>query len=144
MSELLTNCTIGTKILLPFGEEDNVSYSTKDISPFFGQIGPVYLFNDAITPEQVQGVFSLGPSYMHSFLDNESPLSSDGPFPGGIFDAKDGLAPKMILGLNAQVLFMLMFLICGAAMFCIAFISHRSYILCDRQVISEHCIMLHP
>lgn len=102
VSELLTNCTIGTKILLPFGEEDNVSYSTKDISPFFGQIGPVYLFNDAITPEQVQGVFSLGPSYMHSFLDNECPLSSDSPFPGGIFDAKDGLAPKMILGLNAQ------------------------------------------
>lgn len=102
VSEPLTNCTIGTKILLPFSEEDNTSYSIKDISPFLGQIGPIYLFNDAITAEQVQGIFSLGPSYMHSFLDNEYTMPSDNPLPGGIFDNKDGLAPKIIFGLNAQ------------------------------------------
>lgn len=50
------------------------------------------------------GIYSLGPSYMYSFLDNEYALSSDNPLPGGIFDAKDGLAPKIIFGLNAQVL----------------------------------------
>ncbi|KNA15279.1 hypothetical protein SOVF_099670 isoform A [Spinacia oleracea] len=102
VNDPLTKCAIGTKILLPFSEEENTSYSIKDISPFLGQIGPVYLFNDAITPEQVMGIYSLGPSYMYSFLDNQFSLSSDNPLPGGIFDTKDGLAPKIIFGLNAQ------------------------------------------
>ncbi|XP_021759768.1 BEACH domain-containing protein B-like isoform X1 [Chenopodium quinoa] len=102
VNDPLTKCAMGTKILLPFGDEENTSYSIKDISPFLGQIGPVYLFNDAITSEQVMGIFSLGPSYMYSFLDNEFAPSSDSPLPGGIFDTKDGLAPKIIFGLNAQ------------------------------------------
>lgn len=105
----LTKCAIGAKILLPFNDEENASVSTKDISPFLGQVGPVYLFNDAITPEQVVGIYSLGPSYMYSFLDNDYALSSDNPLPGGIFDAKDGLAPKIVFGLNAQVFFYLYF-----------------------------------
>ncbi|XP_057532553.1 BEACH domain-containing protein B isoform X2 [Amaranthus tricolor] len=98
----LTKCAIGAKILLPFNDEENASVSTKDISPFLGQVGPIYLFNDAITLEQVVGIYSLGPSYMYSFLDNDYALSSDNPLPGGIFDAKDGLAPKIVFGLNAQ------------------------------------------
>lgn len=65
------------------------------------------MFNDAITSEQVRGIFSLGPSYMYSFLDNEIAVYSDNPLPGGILDVKDGLASKIIFGLNAQVLLIL-------------------------------------
>lgn len=77
--------------------------SIKDSSPFLGQIGPVYMFSDAITSEQVQGIYSLGPSYMYAFLDNETAISTDNPMPAGILDAKDGLASKIIFGLSAQV-----------------------------------------
>lgn len=103
VNEALTNCSIGAKINLPSYEEDNAIFSIKDSSPFFGQIGPVYLFNDAITSEQVQGIHSLGPSYMYSFLDNEVSIFLDNPLPGGILDAKDGLSSRIIFGLNAQV-----------------------------------------
>lgn len=78
-------------------------YTIKEASPFLGQIGPVYLFNDVISSEQVQGLYALGPSYMYSFLDNEFSLFSGDPVPGGIFDVKDGLANKLIFGINAQV-----------------------------------------
>ncbi|XP_047328635.1 BEACH domain-containing protein B isoform X2 [Impatiens glandulifera] len=100
--ESLINCTIGSKIDLIAYEEDNSMHTIKNASPFYGQIGPVYMFNDAITSEQVQGIFSLGPSYMYSFLDSEGAVCSDNPLPGGILDAKDGLASKIIFGLNAQ------------------------------------------
>ncbi|CAK9186583.1 unnamed protein product [Ilex paraguariensis] len=102
VNESLTSCAIGSKINLPSYEEENAIYSGKDISPLFGQIGPVYMFSDAITSEQVQGIYSLGPSYMYSFLDGEIAVYSDSPLPGGVFDAKDGLASKIIFGLNAQ------------------------------------------
>lgn len=94
---------IGAPINLLSYEEDITSSSSKESSPFFGQIGPVYLFNDAITPEQVQGINFLGPNYMYSFLDNELTVSADNQLPSGVLDAKDGLASKIIFGLNAQV-----------------------------------------
>ncbi|KAJ0790760.1 putative transcription factor WD40-like family [Helianthus annuus] len=99
--EPLTSCMIGAPILHTF-EEDGVSSSIKESYPFFGQIGPLYLFSDVITSEQVQGIFSLGPSYMYSFLDNEFVVSGDNPLPTGVLDARDGLASKIIFGLNAQ------------------------------------------
>lgn len=102
VNESMTSCMIGSKISLPPYEDENAMCSIKDSSPFLGQIGPVYMFSDAITSEQVQGIYSLGPSYMYAFLDNEIAISSDNPMPGGIFDAKDGLASKIIFGLNAQ------------------------------------------
>ncbi|KAL6995196.1 hypothetical protein U1Q18_005331 [Sarracenia purpurea var. burkii] len=102
VNESMTNCMVGSKMSLPTYEEENAMYSIKDSSPFLGQIGPVYMFSDAITSEQVQGIYSLGPSYMYEFLDNEISVSSGNPFPGGIFDSKDGLASKIIFGLNAQ------------------------------------------
>lgn len=108
ISELLTSCAIGTKVNLPPHEEENTLYSMKESSPFLGQIGPIYMFNDVITSDQVLGIYSLGPSYMYSFLDNEVASSYDSPLPSGILDAKDGLASKMIFGLNAQVLFLFM------------------------------------
>lgn len=103
-SESLTSCMIGAKLKMPHYEDNVLKFeSIADSSPFFGQIGPVYLFNDAISAEQVQSIYSLGPSYMYSFLDNEAlPLSGD-KVPSGILDAKDGLASRIIFGLNAQV-----------------------------------------
>ncbi|GAB2294234.1 hypothetical protein Dimus_028451 [Dionaea muscipula] len=102
VNELSAHCAIGAKIPLLLHKEDKALHSIKDISPFAGQIGPAYMFSDAITSEQVLGIYSLGPSYMYSFLDNEMMISSDDPLPGGIFDAKDGLSSKIMFGLNAQ------------------------------------------
>ncbi|KAI4307513.1 hypothetical protein L6164_030691 [Bauhinia variegata] len=104
INESLTSCTIGAKIKMPPHEEDHAftSESLRDSSPFFGQIGPVYLFNDAISADQVQGIYSLGPSYMYSFLDNEALPLCDGKLPSGILDAKDGLASRIVFGINAQ------------------------------------------
>ncbi|KAK3423455.1 hypothetical protein EUGRSUZ_F00430 [Eucalyptus grandis] len=101
VNEQLTHCTIGAKVSLSINEEDGVIESRSSFA-FHGQIGPVYLFNDAITPELVQGVYSLGPSYMYSFLDHEIAPFSNNQLPSGILDAKDGLASKVVFGLNAQ------------------------------------------
>ncbi|KAI3460067.1 hypothetical protein Pfo_016730 [Paulownia fortunei] len=102
INEPLTSCTIGTKLNLPIYEEENVMHSVKDSYPFLGQIGPTYLFSDAISSELVQGICSLGPSYMYYFLDNEISVYVDNILSGGVLDAKDGLASKIIFGLNAQ------------------------------------------
>ncbi|KAJ6709641.1 hypothetical protein OIU74_010693, partial [Salix koriyanagi] len=102
VNELLTSNSIGMKINLPQNEEERFPDSIQDFFPFHGQIGPVYLFSDAISSEQVQGIYSLGPSYMYSFLDNEATPFYDSSLPSGILDAKDGLSSKIIFGLNAQ------------------------------------------
>ncbi|KAJ4830317.1 hypothetical protein Tsubulata_011294 [Turnera subulata] len=102
VTELLTSCNIGMKIEFPQHEDDSALDSIRDVFSFYGQIGPVYMFSDAISSEQVQGIYSLGPSYMYSFLDNEAAPSYDNPLPSGILDTKDGLASKIIFGLNAQ------------------------------------------
>ncbi|XP_038715869.1 BEACH domain-containing protein B isoform X2 [Tripterygium wilfordii] len=102
VNELLTSCAIGKKINLPRDEDDNAFDFIQDSFPFHGQIGPVYLFSDAISTEQVHSIYSLGPSYMYSFLDNEAAPFCDSPFPIGILDVKDGLAAKIIFGINAQ------------------------------------------
>lgn len=110
ISEPLTSCMIGAKFKMPHYEDSTLTFeSIRDSCPFFGQIGPVYLFNDAISSEQVQSIYSLGPSYMYSFHDNEAlPLSGD-KIPSGVLDAKDGLASRIIFGLNAQVLYLFLF-----------------------------------
>ncbi|XWS25391.1 hypothetical protein CRYUN_Cryun27aG0064600 [Craigia yunnanensis] len=102
VNELLTSCSIGTKMILPQNEEDDTRESIQDSFPFLGQIGPLYLFGDAISSEQVKALHSLGPSYMYSFLDNEATTFGDNPLPSGILDVKDGLASKIVFGLNAQ------------------------------------------
>ncbi|KAL1821830.1 hypothetical protein ACET3Z_016699 [Daucus carota] len=96
------SCTIGTKLDTPSTEDENSAHCIKESSPFFGQIGPVYMFSEPISSEQIQGIYSLGPSYMYSFLDNEIAFRSDSPLPVGILNAKDGLASKITFGLNAQ------------------------------------------
>ncbi|XP_010474048.1 PREDICTED: BEACH domain-containing protein B-like [Camelina sativa] len=103
VTDVLTSCLIGTRITLPQIQDNDGLESIRDVFPFFGQIGPVYLFNDSLSSEQVQAIYSLGPSYMYAFLENEmtGPFS-DNPFPSGILDGKDGLASKVSFGLNAQ------------------------------------------
>ncbi|KAK9032820.1 hypothetical protein V6N11_017863 [Hibiscus sabdariffa] len=100
VSELLTSCSIGTKIISP--KEDNPVETIQDSFPFLGQIGPLYLFGDAISSEQVKAIHSLGPSYMYSFLDSEATAFGDNRMPSGILGTKDGLQSKIVFGLNAQ------------------------------------------
>ncbi|KAE8719567.1 hypothetical protein F3Y22_tig00109945pilonHSYRG00247 [Hibiscus syriacus] len=101
VNEVLTNCSIGTKRNLP-QNEDITQDSIQEFPPFFDQIGSLYLFADAISSDQVKAVHSLGPSYMYSFLDNEANAFGGNPFPSGILYEKDGLASKILFGLNAQ------------------------------------------
>ncbi|KAG6608127.1 BEACH domain-containing protein B, partial [Cucurbita argyrosperma subsp. sororia] len=102
VNEPLTNCTVGAKFSASLSEEVDTKDSVDAAFPFLGQIGPVYLFSDAISSEQVQGIHSLGPSYMYSFLDNDIATFSENPLPRGILYAKESLASKIIFGLNAQ------------------------------------------
>lgn len=82
---------------------EEISPEARNSFPFHGQIGPIYLFNDALSAESVQAIYFLGPSYMYSFYDNESLSVNSSQFPSGILDTKDGLASKVIFALNAQV-----------------------------------------
>ncbi|EPS68659.1 hypothetical protein M569_06109, partial [Genlisea aurea] len=59
------------------------------------EIGPTYLFSDVISSEAVQCIYSLGPSYMYYFRDNDF-------FLNGVLDTKEAFAPKVIFGFNAQ------------------------------------------
>lgn len=88
---------------MPIYEEDGPR-ELRESSPFHGQIGPVYVFNDALSSELVQGIYLLGPSYMYSFLDHEAGPLNDSHLTSGILDAKDSLASKILLGLNPEVI----------------------------------------
>nr|XP_029116201.1 BEACH domain-containing protein B isoform X4 [Elaeis guineensis] len=100
VSEVMTRCTIGME-LRPTDEELH-SFKFGKMFPFSGQIGPIYMFGDALSSEQVRGIYCLGPSYMYSFLGDEIILASDNSIYNGVLDAKDGLSAKIIFGLNAQ------------------------------------------
>ncbi|KAK4792509.1 hypothetical protein SAY86_022944 [Trapa natans] len=101
VNELLTQCTIGAKVSLPIYDEDGAA-EFRESSSFYGQIGPIYMFNDAISSEFVQGIYFLGPSYMYSFVDHEAASFGNSQLPNGLLDAKDGLSSKILFGLNAQ------------------------------------------
>lgn len=101
VSEVMTCCTIGMEPR-PTDEELH-SFKFGKIFPFSGQIGPIYVFGDALSSEHVRGIYCLGPSYMYSFLGDEIILASDNSLYNGVLDAKDGLSAKIIFGLNAQV-----------------------------------------
>lgn len=157
MSELLTSCSIGTKVKKLQSEGEITSEGMHDSSPFFGQIGPIYLFSDAISIEQVQGIYSLGPSYMYSFLDNEAALVHDNPLPSGFLDAKDGLSSKIVFGLNAQVIpfslvicathlfFFLFYLFIFILMFFIYLniLYDLEFCIFSRLVVVGNCLMSH-
>lgn len=94
VNEVMTHCTIGTE-LRPVGEEP-ISIGFEKTFAFTGQMGPVYVFSDALSSEQVKGIYFLGPSYMYSFHGDDSLYR-------GILDARDGISSKIIFGFNAQV-----------------------------------------
>lgn len=141
VNEPLTCCTIGTKISLPSYEEESLTVSSKDPSAFYGQIGPVYLFNDSIASEHVQGIYSLGPSYMYSFLDNETAVHLDNPLPSGVLDVKDGLASKIIFGLNSQVLPLFSWMAYLKIMFFCMFVFNWASNFCIRHVMEDVYLM---
>ncbi|XP_020165084.1 BEACH domain-containing protein B [Aegilops tauschii subsp. strangulata] len=93
VNEVMTRCTIGTE-LMPLGDEPN-SIGFERTFAFTGQMGPVYVFSDALSSEQIKGIYNLGPSYMYSFHGDDSLYR-------GILDARDGISSKIIFGLNAQ------------------------------------------
>ncbi|CAL5041322.1 unnamed protein product [Urochloa decumbens] len=93
VNEVMTRCTIGTE-LMPVGEEP-ISIGFEKTFAFTGQMGPVYVFSDALSSEQVKGIYFLGPSYMYAFHGDDSLYR-------GILDARDGLSSKIIFGFNAQ------------------------------------------
>jgi len=97
----MTRCSVGTE-LMPIGEEPS-SLGFESTFAFTGQMGPVYAFSDALSPEQIRGIYNLGPSYMYSFLGDQNLLTNDDSLYKGILDARDGISSKMIFGLNAQV-----------------------------------------
>ncbi|XP_042456540.1 BEACH domain-containing protein B isoform X2 [Zingiber officinale] len=99
VSEAMTRCSIGTELK---SIEEPYPYNFGKTLPFLGQIGPLYSFSDALTSEQIKGLYCLGPSYMYSFLGDGLLLDSQNSVYGGILDAKDGLSSKVIFGLNAQ------------------------------------------
>lgn len=130
------------KINSPQNEEEIFPDSIRDFFSFHGQIGPVYLFSDAISSEQVQGIYSLGPSYMYSFLDNEATPFYDSSLPSGILDAKDGLSSKIIFGLNAQVCCLIMKLLVLKA--CFGYLGKfKAVSFFFRQVMARSCLMFH-
>ncbi|KAK8941577.1 hypothetical protein KSP40_PGU012222 [Platanthera guangdongensis] len=100
VGDALTRCTIGTEYIPTMECSGQINF--EKAFPFLGQMGPVYMFSDALTSEQIKGIYSLGPSYMYSFLGDEIPLASDSSLFGAILDTKEGLSSKIIFGLNAQ------------------------------------------
>ncbi|KAJ4757798.1 BEACH domain-containing protein B [Rhynchospora pubera] len=100
VTDIMTRCTVGAE-LMPISEEPGV-LGFQSTYPFTGQMGPVYAFSDTLTPEQVKGIYSLGPSYMYNFVGEQSILSTDDLLLNGILNMREGLSSKIIFGLNAQ------------------------------------------
>lgn len=100
VNEVMTRCSLGTE-LMPIGEEPT-SLGFEGTFAFTGQMGPVYAFSDALSAEQIRGIYNLGPSYMYSFLGDQNLLMNNDSLYKGILDARDGISSKMIFGLNAQ------------------------------------------
>lgn len=100
VNEVMTRCSLGTE-LMPIGEEPT-SLGFESTFAFTGQMGPVYAFSDALSSEQIRGIYNLGPSYMYSFLGDQNLLMNDDSLYKGILDARDGISSRMIFGLNAQ------------------------------------------
>lgn len=103
VNEFLTRCTVGAKAPLPSVNGSDIdTFSGKYSTPFCGQLGPMYLFDDVMSSEQVMAVYSLGPGYMYSFLSSEVGCVPVNVSTQSVIDSKDGLASKMIFGFNAQ------------------------------------------
>ena len=82
--------------------------ATDDFNPrpraLFAQLSTIYFFDSVLTQDQVQGLFSIGPSYMFSFQNSDLPpdmLISMSSFPDMI---NGSLTPYIFLTYNAKAL----------------------------------------
>ncbi|KAL3684694.1 hypothetical protein R1sor_002716 [Riccia sorocarpa] len=101
--EPLIRCTIGASSRLPPAEGSNHNEPKGKFSaPLCGQLGPIYFFDDALSPEQVLGIYSLGPGYMYSFLNNDVGRVPENNISQKVVDPREGLGSKIIFGYNAQ------------------------------------------
>ncbi|BBM99563.1 hypothetical protein MPTK1_1g22060 [Marchantia polymorpha subsp. ruderalis] len=100
--EPLIRCTIGASSRLPASDGSSGDEAEKFSAPFCGQLGPIYLFDDALSADQVLGIHSLGPSYMYSFLANDVGRVPENMISQNVIDSRDGLASKIVFGYNAQ------------------------------------------
>lgn len=100
--DALARSTIGASSPLPTFEGNGVDLSGKLSFPFCGQLGPVYLFDDSLSSDQVLGIYSAGSGYMYSFLPTEVGCVPESLSANIIFDLKEGIALKVLFGFNAQ------------------------------------------
>ena len=98
--EPITSCSFASSCPLP-GDHHRGRVASM-ASAFRGQMGPIYFFDDALSPAQVDGIYQLGPSYMYSFLPGESGLPRDGQAAQVLSEGKEGLSTKIVLSYNAQ------------------------------------------
>ncbi|MCO5595749.1 hypothetical protein L7F22_049797 [Adiantum nelumboides] len=103
LNEALNKGTIGacSHVSIPEGVSVDVMFS----SPFCGQLGPIYLFDESLSPDHIAAMFKAGSGYMYAFLPTEAGCIPDTLTGNSIFDAKEGLASKVIFGFNAQARF---------------------------------------
>lgn len=90
--EPLKHARIGTN-----AEMHTASHRIYRESPFLGQLGSVYFFDDALTPQAVSAWHALGPNYCGSFLPSELP-AGDGPLQDG------SLAGKVHVAYNCRAM----------------------------------------
>lgn len=108
ISEPFNRCSIAAACPLPPASDDEPAHFSTDnsnlSSPFCGQLGPVYLFDDALSTAQTATIHQLGPNYMFSFQNQEVGCVPDGARReiADLMDGRDGLAPRVVLAYNAQ------------------------------------------
>eukprot|EP00271_Cylindrocystis_brebissonii_P011984 TRINITY_DN3000_c2_g1_i1.p1 TRINITY_DN3000_c2_g1~~TRINITY_DN3000_c2_g1_i1.p1 ORF type:complete len:2905 (-),score=592.76 TRINITY_DN3000_c2_g1_i1:326-8950(-) len=101
----LTKCTIASKCPLPPADGNTTPEQRARAgfaAPFRGQLGPCYLFDDVLTPLQVEGVFLLGPGYMYTFAASEFGQLPEVVVSHQLADANSGLSTRIMASYNAQ------------------------------------------
>lgn len=95
ITEQLTHCYIGT--------DDKDS-----LNALAGQLGPIYMFSDALTLRHVQIMYNLDPGYMSPFSDDAIPSQESRPSTSrnsrraGFRQLKTGLSSRIFLAYNAK------------------------------------------
>lgn len=104
LNDPVTKCSLGASCQLPLvdGTDPDVT-SGRECPAFCGQLGPVYLFDEVLSSQQILAVHSLGPGYMYSFLPSEVGSVPENIATHSVIDARDGLGTRMVFGYNAQV-----------------------------------------
>ncbi|KAK3235248.1 hypothetical protein CYMTET_54533 [Cymbomonas tetramitiformis] len=97
---LLTHNGLGGTVMPP-GAPPPSPIEAISAAPFHGQLGTIYMFDDALSKAQVAALHSLGPNYIGSFHPSEVATLA----PGAamlLVDPKEPLVSKLIFCFNAQ------------------------------------------